>query len=53
MERVAHTHTHTQVLERGGDEGIGGINVATLLQETNVASERWRISSSSVPRVLI
>ena len=35
--------------QRGGDQGIGGISVATLLQETNVGSERWRRSASRVP----
>lgn len=35
--------------QRGGDAGVGGISVATLLQETNVGSERWRRSASLVP----
>ena len=40
---------NNEVELRGGDDGIGGISVATLLQETNVGSERWRKSASRVP----
>jgi hypothetical protein len=35
--------------QRGGDPGIGGISVATLLQETNIGSERWRRCATNVP----
>jgi len=41
---------NNEVEERGGDTGIGGICVATLLQEINVGSERWRRSASWVPQ---
>ena len=37
--------------QRGGDKGIGGIEVATLIQETNLGSERWRRSASWVPEL--
>lgn len=40
---------NNEVEQRGGDSGIGGIEVATLIQETNLGSERWRRSSSFVP----
>lgn len=39
--------------QRGGDRSIGGIEVATLLQQTNVGSERWRKSSSWVPKAAL
>ena len=38
-----------EMSERGGDSGIGGIQVATLLQETNFNSERWRKSARALP----
>ena len=41
---------NNEVEQRGGDPGIGGIEVATLLQETNLGSERWRKSSSWMPK---
>jgi len=40
---------NNEVQQRGGDPGIGGIEVATLLQETNLGSERWRRSAANVP----
>jgi len=40
---------NNEIDSRGGDPGIGGIEVGTLLQETNVGSERWRRSASWVP----
>jgi len=40
---------NNEMKERGGDPGIGGVQVSTLLQETNLASERWRRISSSLP----
>jgi hypothetical protein len=40
---------NNEVEQRGGDPGIGGIEVATLLQETNLGSERWRKSLSWLP----
>jgi hypothetical protein len=40
---------NNEVESRGGDPGIGGIEVDTLLQQTNVGSERWRRSAASVP----
>ena len=44
---------NNEVGERGGDPGIGGIEVSTLLQETNVGSERWRRSSDQVPKAAL
>lgn len=38
--------------QRGGDKGIGGIEVATLLQETNLGSVRWRRSAARVPQAV-
>ena len=38
---------NNEVESRGGDPGIGGIEVDTLLQQTNVGSERWRRSAAS------
>lgn len=43
---------NNEVEERGGDPGIGGIEIATLLQETNLGSERWRKSASWLPEVV-
>lgn len=40
---------NNEIEKRGGDPGIGGISVATLLTETNVGSERWRKSNAVVP----
>ena len=40
---------NNEVEQRGGDPGIGGIEVQTLMQETNVGSERWRRSALWVP----
>ena len=42
---------NNEIEQRGGKRGIGGIQVATLLQQTNLGSERWRKSSSWVPAV--
>ena len=44
---------NNEVGERGGDIGIGGIEVATLLQETNIGSERWRRSCNKVPKAAL
>ena len=44
---------NNEVGERGGDPGIGGIEVATLLQETNIGSERWRRSCNTVPKAAL
>lgn len=38
--------------EHSGDPGISGIEVATLLQETNQNSDRWRKSASVLPEVV-
>ena len=43
---------NNEVEQRGGDAGIGGIEVATLLQETNLGSERWRKSGGWVPKAV-
>jgi hypothetical protein len=43
---------NNEVEERGGDPGIGGISVATLMQETNRGSERWRKSVTEVPGIV-
>lgn len=43
---------NNEVDMRGGARGIGGIEVATLLQETNIGSERWRKSSAWVPQAV-
>ena len=40
---------NNEVERRGGDPGIGGIEVETLLQQTNLGSDRWRRSAGSVP----
>ena len=40
---------NNEIAKRGGDPGIGGIEVETLLQQTNLGSERWRRSAGSVP----
>jgi len=40
---------NNEMESRGGDMGIGGINVATLLQETNIGSEKWRRSATNLP----
>lgn len=40
---------NNEVEQRGGDSGIGGIDCRTLIQETNLGSERWRKSSAWVP----
>jgi len=40
---------NNEIEKRGGDPGIGGISVATLLTETNRGSERWRKSNAVVP----
>merc|ERR1712232_1495287 len=40
---------NNEVEQRGGDPGIGGIEVETLLQQTNLGSDRWRRSAGSVP----
>jgi len=40
---------NNEVEKRGGDPGIGGIEVETLLQQTNLGSDRWRRSAGSVP----
>ena len=43
---------NNEVSQRGGDPGIGGIDVATLLTATNIESERWRRSAARVPDVV-
>lgn len=40
---------NNEVGERGGDPGIGGMDVATLLQETNLSSRRWCIAAQRLP----
>ena len=41
---------NNEVAKRGGDPGIGGIEVETLLAQTNLGSERWRRSAGSLPK---
>ena len=43
---------NNEVKDRGGDPGIGGIDVATLLIETNLGSERWRRSAAWLPQAV-